>query len=153
VALAEIGAREVVGIDTSPRMIDEAGRRAQAHRVADRCRFVCAAFPAVPVEGPFDCVFAMGVLDFVADPEPFLAAVRRLARRRAVVSLPARDDPWFPQRWLRHRWQGVPLFAHTRAEIERMVSGWRLAHVRIERLHRDYLLVVETVPLPDRPPA
>src|SRR2546421_2721936 len=68
--IAEAGA-EVIGIDSSPPMIEQA-RRAYPH-----LHFEIADARDFSVAGPFDAVFSNAVLHWVREPEKVVASVRR----------------------------------------------------------------------------
>lgn len=80
--LAARGAR-VTGIDLSPTMIEEARRRAEAGGVAERCRFLVQDCAHLDVEGPFDLILSVTVLQHILDVGALRAAVRGIARHLA----------------------------------------------------------------------
>lgn len=75
--LAARGAN-VTGVDLSPTMIAQAQQRAAAEGVADRCRFSVQDLSRLEVEGPFDVVLGVTVLQHILEPELLRAAVRRM---------------------------------------------------------------------------
>src|SRR5882724_9974057 len=83
--LAAKGAR-VTGVDLSPTMIAQAQRRAAADGVADRCSFRVQDLSRLEVEGPFDVVLGVTVLQHILDPQMLRAAVQGTA----VPGMPAR---------------------------------------------------------------
>jgi len=80
--LAAKGAR-VTGVDLSPTMIAQAQRRAAADGVADRCSFRVQDLSRLEVEGPFDVVLGVTVLQHILDPQLLRAAVQGMAARLA----------------------------------------------------------------------
>ena len=110
VALAERGA-EVVGVDVSRAMLVLARRHARERLVVEACRFVQADFEGYEPDGRFDVGLMMGVLEYFADPRPFLARLHDLTSDRVIFSVPP------PLRWqtvvrrARHRLRpGPPSF-------------------------------------------
>ena len=83
----------VTGVDISPTMITEARRRALAEGVADRCRFDVRDISALALEGEFDMVLGVTVLQHVLDPIALRAALlgmrSRLAANGRIVLLEA----------------------------------------------------------------
>ena len=77
--LAARGAH-VTGVDLSPTMIGEAKRRAAAAGLAERCRFLVQDSAALDLEGQFDLVLGVTVLQHIIDPHALRAAVQRIAR-------------------------------------------------------------------------
>ena len=73
----------VTGVDISPTMIDEARRRAVAEGVADRCRFEVNGHRALDVEGEFDLVLGVTVLQHILDPPALRAALMGMSARVA----------------------------------------------------------------------
>jgi 2-polyprenyl-3-methyl-5-hydroxy-6-metoxy-1,4-benzoquinol methylase len=68
----------VTGVDLSPTMIGQAGRRARAQGVAARCRFLAQDLAALEVDGPFDLILGVTVLQHILEPAALRAAVQRL---------------------------------------------------------------------------
>lgn len=81
--LAARGA-SVTGVDLSPTMIGEARRRAAAQGVAARCRFLAQDLAALEVEGRFDLILGVTVLQHILEPVALRASVQRLASRLAA---------------------------------------------------------------------
>jgi len=75
--LAARGA-SVTGVDLSPTMIMQAGRRAAALGVAARCRFLAQDLAALEVDGRFDLILGVTVLQHILEPAALRAAVQRL---------------------------------------------------------------------------
>lgn len=73
----------VTGVDISPTMIDEARRRALNDGVADRCRFAVSDISALEVEGEFDLVLGVTVLQHILDSGALRAALEGMAVRVA----------------------------------------------------------------------
>jgi ubiquinone/menaquinone biosynthesis C-methylase UbiE len=73
----------VTGVDLSPTMIAEARRRADAERVAQRCRFQVGDLSNLDVGERFDLVLGVTVLQHILDPAQFRAAFRAMARHLA----------------------------------------------------------------------
>jgi SAM-dependent methyltransferase len=81
--LAARGA-SVTGVDLSPTMVVQAGRRAAAQGVAARCRFLAQNLTALEVGGRFDLILGVTVLQHILEPEALEAAVQRLASHLAA---------------------------------------------------------------------
>jgi SAM-dependent methyltransferase len=73
----------VTGVDLSPTMIAQAQHRAVAEGVAERCEFRVQDLSNLDVEGPFDVVLGVTVLQHILDPELLRAAVRGMSARLA----------------------------------------------------------------------
>lgn len=70
----------VTGIDLSPTMIAEAERRAKACGLADRCRFVVQDSASLEVNGSFDLILCVTVLQHIPDVGALRSALRRMAK-------------------------------------------------------------------------
>lgn len=80
--LASRGA-EVTGVDLSPTMIAQAARRAAAGGLGERCRFIVQDSAALTVDGSFDTILCVTVLQHILDHDALRSALRRMARHLA----------------------------------------------------------------------
>jgi len=135
------GADHVVGIDLAENMIALATRRAAQDGVADRCEFLVANFPPPLPSESFDFVVAMGVMDYVDDPEAFVRAVLISTRRTAFLSFPNSKGILALQRRLRYR-RKCPLFMYSRTELERRLNEIAPAAFTIEPVARDWFVTI-----------
>lgn len=76
--LASRGA-EVTGIDLSATMIDEARRRAAAAGLSGRCRFLVQDSAQLNIDGQFDLVLGVTVLQHMLDTESVRSALQRMS--------------------------------------------------------------------------
>ena len=128
------GADRVTGIDPAPNMLALVRQRLQQNRVGmDRCELLEGIFPCVNVE-PHDYAIVMGVMDYVAEAQTFLNALRPLVKRLAVVSFPSIH--WFrsPFRKLRYRLRRCPLYFYDAARIHGLCSAAGFTDVRIQKI-------------------
>lgn len=73
----------VTGVDISPTMIEEARRRAASEGVSERCRFAVGDVSALEVEGEFDLILGVTVLQHILDPGALHAALYGMSARVA----------------------------------------------------------------------
>jgi ubiquinone/menaquinone biosynthesis C-methylase UbiE len=73
----------VTGVDLSPTMIAQAQQRAAAQGVAERCQFRVQDLSRLEVDGRFDVVLGVTVLQHILDPGLLRDAVRRMANHLA----------------------------------------------------------------------
>jgi len=139
IALARAGAGEVLGIDFAEGMIELARQQAQAAGVGDRCTFVVRDFFSYTPEVPFDYVVVMGVMDYIADPKPFVEKVLSMTGGRAFFSFPADGGLLAWQRQLRYR-SRCPLYLYKRSQVEALFSG--IPGVKVEQIERDFFVQV-----------
>jgi ubiquinone/menaquinone biosynthesis C-methylase UbiE len=142
-ALGQMGAREVRGVDFAANMIDTAVARALELGLADRCRFERADFAAMELAETFDHVFAMGVLDYVDQPEPFVAKMVKAAKRSVMVSFPGRGGfvQWCRKQIFR-RIKHCPIHFYSMADVRRIAGVAGGGDIVVEKLAKDYFLTI-----------
>ena len=120
----EAGAAQYVGVDFSEPMIDLA--EARLGRFAERVELITEDFLRAPISPPFDVVLAVGLFDYLPNPEQFLNRMGELARAGGaiVASFPAWSLIKGPVRKLRYEWIGdCPIFNYDRTGLERMLTA------------------------------
>jgi 2-polyprenyl-3-methyl-5-hydroxy-6-metoxy-1,4-benzoquinol methylase len=139
---AEEGARRVVGIDFSARMLELAREYTRAKHVADRCEFIQADFLEYPFQETFDVVVALGVFDYVADPVRVLKRMSELANDKIVASFPGMSLVRAPLRKIRYALRGCPVYFYNGTKLRQICHEARLSKFRIQKLASSgYLLV------------
>ncbi len=143
IAFAKEGAKQVVGIDFAPAMIEIAKRLAKGHGVASRCDFRVGAFPAAVKahEGPFAAATANGFFDYIDQPVPIIAAMRELTRGKMIMSFPKAIEWRVPVRRLRFWLKGTPLFLYRESQVRAIMAESGVTDFEIIHLDRDYLVV------------
>jgi SAM-dependent methyltransferase len=131
VLFVKAGARRVVGVDFSERMIELAAEFSRKCGVASRCEFVKADFLANPVEEKFSAVVALGVFDYVADPPSFLRSMVERATERVIVSFPRRSLLRAPLRKLRYMLGNCPVHFYSLRQIDEMCRTAGLKQYRL----------------------
>lgn len=140
--LASGGARHVLGIDFAPEMIRLAQERAVETGLGRQCQFIVMDFMELGTTERFDFVTAMGVMDYIADPPPFVAKALMLADRSAVFSFPKRRGFLAWQRRMRYV-RRCPLFMYSRGDLEALFAQAAPDMWEIESLARDWLVTVQ----------
>jgi SAM-dependent methyltransferase len=138
----EAGAGHYVGVDFAEPMIDLA--RSRLSRFGERVELLTDDFLTVPLDGDFDVVLAVGLFDYLPNPEQFL---RRMADFTApggalVGSFPAWSMVKGPVRKVRYEWIGdCPIFNYDRAGLGRMLAAAGYARQEILTPGRSGFLV------------
>jgi SAM-dependent methyltransferase len=115
---AQRGAKQVVGVDFAPHMVEFSRTMAERLGVADRCEFVCDDFIDHDFAGGFDVVLALGLFDYVADPEALFDKIGTLEPRVFVASFPKFTPVWGTQRWFRYYWiKKCPVYNYSRDQV------------------------------------
>jgi len=120
---------ELVGVDQDGRALAEARRIAQELSVS-RLRFVQATLPTLPVDGPFDLLLIVDVLEYIVDDREVLRRLRTVTapHGRLLLHVPHRITDQRRYLPVSHAVPGHVRPEYTRAEIEDVVraAGWVL---------------------------
>jgi len=143
----EHGARRVVGVDFSAPMLELARQYTRQKNVAEQCEFIQADFLEHPFRESFDIVVALGVFDYVADPERVLKRMSELASQRVVASFPGISAVRAPLRKVRYALRGCPVYFYTGTKLKKICHNAGLSNFRIEKLASSgYMLTARTRP-------
>ncbi len=123
VEYARRGARHVVGIDLSAKMLALARALAVEQGIGDRCQFVQGDFLTLDFGEHYDVALAMGVFDYVADAEGFLRRMVAASQGLVIASFPGTSRVRMRFRQFRYRLRNCPLFFYTRDDLERIVRA------------------------------
>lgn len=126
------GAASYVGIDFSEPMIDLA--RSRLGRFEDRVTLVTDDFLTAPLHGSFDVILALGLFDYIPNPDTFaIRMFERCAPGGCVVgSFPAWSLLKGPMRKVRYEWIGdCPIFNYQRPGLERLFRSAGFARVEL----------------------
>lgn len=144
VALAQRGAKHVLGIDFADSMVEIARERARAAGVADRCEFRVADWTKFPAAQKFDYVLALGFMDYMADPETTVAKIVSLCARRACLSFPMAGGLLGWQRKLRYRYQHrCELFLYSPERLQRILGKFGEVKANIQPISRDFFVTLD----------
>ena len=138
----EAGSGGYVGIDFSEPMIELA--RGRLARFGDRVELILGDFLEAPLEGPFDVVLALGLFDYLPNPEEFSQRMFSLCAPGGslVASFPTWSWVKGPVRKVRYEWIGdCPIFNYSRRELELMFGASGFDRVEIASPgHSGYLV-------------
>lgn len=126
VEFAKRGADQVVGVDLSDNMLDLARREADRCHVADRCRFIVGDFADQTFDRPFDIVIAMGVFDYLREPEDWVRRMTGVCTGRWMASFPKWDLIRAPIRRWRYRMRKCPVYYYTHQRVRQILLDCRL---------------------------
>ena len=137
--MLEAGASKYVGIDFSDRMIDLAEGRLR--RFGGREQLVRGDFLTTTLDGPFDVVLALGLFDYLPQPEPFAGRMAELCSGSLVASFPRWSWVKGPVRKLRYEVvNDCPIFDYTEERIARLFEGAGFRDVNVVEVGRSALL-------------
>lgn len=141
VELAAQGAKEIVGIDVSLKMVELARQLAEQENAAQQCRFF--QMDVMDLRGTFDDTIALGFFDYVAQPEKVLSHLSSLTRGKIVASFPALLSPRVPFRKMWLNANGCPVYFYTKNGISELCRKAGLSAVTLIRRGPIYLLVAQ----------
>jgi 2-polyprenyl-6-hydroxyphenyl methylase/3-demethylubiquinone-9 3-methyltransferase len=146
---ARRGAARVVGLDFAAQMIELAKQHARNQGQEDRCRFLAGDFLRTDFEEKFDVCLAIGVLDYVVRPRPFLEKMRSVARQWVVLSFPSRSFFRTPLRRARYWAKGCPVYFYDLPAIHSLIAGLGRGEViKIPGQGMDYFVRIEVAHVP-----
>ena len=128
----EAGATRYLGIDFSTPMVELA--RARLERFGDRVGLIDHDFLTAPIEGAFDVVLAVGLFDYLPNPEAFVQRMfDHCAPGGAVVgSFPTWSLLKGPIRKVRYEWIGdCPIFNYSATGIETLFRSAGFSRVEL----------------------
>jgi 2-polyprenyl-3-methyl-5-hydroxy-6-metoxy-1,4-benzoquinol methylase len=129
--LLEAGASTLTGIDLSPEMLELA--RARLARFGESVELVLGDFMTLALTGPYDVIVAVGLFDYVPEPEAYIRRAGELCAGSMVASFPRWHWLKGPIRRLRYEvLSDCPIFDYTEPELRRLFSqaGFRRVSLR-----------------------
>lgn len=140
----EAGARRVVGIDVSPRMVELANQYVRSKDVKG-CEFMVADFLQHELGEKFDAAIALGVFDYTAEPEVWLKRMTGFCQGRVIASFPGTSLLRSPFRKFRYALRNCPVYFYTRQQIEALARHCGLHNVEVARYASSGFLLVGEV--------
>ncbi len=142
IEFAKRGADKVVGIDIAPGMVAFAQQSAQENNVLEKCNFICDDFINYPFDEMFDIVVALGVFDYIQEPELYFKKISSLTKNRFLASFPKDSLFWGTQRKIRYHWiKKCPLYFYTFDQLVRLYKEANFAETKIFSSHRGFVAV------------
>ena len=142
---AKRGASKVIGIDFAPSMIEFCHNIAKQMGVADKCEFICDDFTSHQFEGSFDVVLALGLFDYVKDPQPVFKKIAQLKPRKFLASFPGYTPFWGIQRKIRYEWiRKCPIYYYKYEQLETLYRDAQFARFNILKGRRGFFGIGET---------
>ena len=128
----EAGAAHYVGIDFAEEMLALA--QARLGRFGERVELIDTDFMQAAPDGPFEVVLALGLFDYLPDPDRFSRRMFELCAPGGCVvgSFPAWSLIKGPIRKVRYEWVGdCPIFNYTGRELELMFGASGFGRVEV----------------------
>lgn len=138
----DAGAARYVGVDFSEPMIEMAQDRLE--RFGDRVELLTDDFLEVSLRGEFDVILAVGLFDYLPNPEAFVARMAEVCAPGGslVGSFPAWSPIKGPIRKIRYEWIGdCPIFNYEPTGLRRLLGDAGFGQVEINAPGRSGFLV------------
>ncbi|MCZ6699407.1 MAG: class I SAM-dependent methyltransferase [Planctomycetota bacterium] len=125
------GLERVLGLDISSEMVEESRGLAERAGVASRCEFRYGDFMSMDFSGKCDIACALGVFDYVLEPDPFLRRMAQHAEKVIYGSFPGWSLVRSPLRKLRYALRGCPTHFYRQAQVRALFEsvGFGSVHV------------------------
>ena len=138
----DAGTRHYVGVDFAEEMVELA--RGRLERFGERAELILGDFLGTPLEGRFEVILALGLFDYLPDPEKFSRRMSELCAPGGCVvgSFPTWSWLKGPVRKVRYEWIGnCPIFNYSRRQLELMFGASGFDRVEIASPGRSGYLV------------
>lgn len=144
-ALARSGIKHAHGIDFAESMIFDAIARARDLEVIDICKFEKADFIEMEITETYDHSYAMGVLDYIEDPEAFVKKMAEHTTVSVMVSFPSSGGlvQWFRKHYF-YKIKKCPVYFYTEEDVRRIAQATGKPFT-IDTLAKDYFLTIKMV--------
>ncbi len=121
-AYAELGVPQITGLDFSRPMLDLARKLVGEPPEGTEISYVVADFMDFEQDQQYDISIAMGVFDYVADPEAFLFKMKNITSKCVLASFPSISVWRTPIRKIRYAYKRCPVYFYNRARIETLAK-------------------------------
>lgn len=140
VALAQAGAKEIIGIDFAAGMLETAKRNADRAGVRSQCTFIEGDFLTTDFGRTFDYAILTGFMDYMADPAAVINKTASLITKKAFFSFPTAHGLLAWQRKLRYKTR-CDLYLYTEGQIDALMRGTGREFL-IRPIGRDYFVTL-----------
>jgi 2-polyprenyl-3-methyl-5-hydroxy-6-metoxy-1,4-benzoquinol methylase len=140
ISAAKQGASRVLGVDFADQMLELAGQLAKRAGVEQACEFRQADVTQLELDETFDYTFANGFFDYIEEPLPVIQKALSWTRGALVASFPVKWNVWTPQRAIRYKLKGCPLFFYSVGDLEKLDRELPDYSMEIHSLGRDFLV-------------
>jgi 2-polyprenyl-3-methyl-5-hydroxy-6-metoxy-1,4-benzoquinol methylase len=140
---ARQGARKVIGIDYSEKMIQLAKSRLISEKLGGICEFQVSDIMNYNNELKFDISIAIGLFDYIKDPNPILNKMRKMTKEKIILSFP-RIYTWrAPVRKTRLMMKKLDVYFYSKKKLESIFNSMGLTHYKIEKVGKLQCVVLD----------
>jgi 2-polyprenyl-3-methyl-5-hydroxy-6-metoxy-1,4-benzoquinol methylase len=139
IEFAKRGASRVVGIDLAQPMVEFSQQKAREIGIQEICEFICGEFLTRPFEERYDIVVAMGLFDYVSEPQQFFKKIAKLSKGTFLASFPKDSLFWGTQRKIRYLIKKCPLYFYTYNQLVDLFQEAGFGKYKIISTNRGFL--------------
>lgn len=132
------GARFVVGIDVSDKMIETCRERAMKMGAADRTGFLLTDLMQYNPDRQFDVCIGIGLFDYIRDPLPVIEKMRATVTGKVIMSFPLLWTWKAPVRKVQLGLKGCDSFFYTKGQVMALVMEAGFRDFTIEKIGQLY---------------
>ncbi|MBD3219104.1 MAG: methyltransferase domain-containing protein [candidate division Zixibacteria bacterium] len=133
-AYAELGVPQITGLDFSEPMLDLARKLVGKPPDGVEIIYTVADFTEAEFKQKFDISVAMGVYDYVANPEAFLRKMKDISNTCMLASFPSISVWRTPIRKVRYAWKRCPVYFYNRGRIEILAEKVGFKNIEITKI-------------------
>jgi SAM-dependent methyltransferase len=143
-SLAQVGNRDLLGIDFSETMIQLATDHAIDLGLENKLKFELVNFLEFESEKRFDYSIMMGFIEYFEHPELVIKKALDITNRKILISLPVAGDILAFQRKLRYK-NRCFLMLYKFEDIQGLLAGLNIKSYSIEKIWRDYFVTIDII--------
>lgn len=142
-AFARQGAKKIVGIDYSKNMIKLAKARLKSEKLEGNCEFQISDIMNYHNESKFDISIAIGLFDYIDNPNPILNKMREITKEKIILSFP-RIYTWrAPVRKIRLMMKKLDVYFYSKKKLELLFNSLGLTHFKFEQVGKLHCVVLD----------
>lgn len=141
-AFARQGAKRVIGIDYSEKMIQLANEHLERENLESNCQFLIKDILDYNPDLKFDIAIAIGFFDYVKDPLPIIKKIRRVTNEKMIFSFPRLFTWRAPIRKMRLMMKKLDVYFYSKRKLKLILESAGLKKYKIEKVGKLYCVVV-----------
>lgn len=141
IALAKMGAEEVLGLDFSDEMISLATKKAESQNLSHICKFMVKDIYDYYPTKKYNYSIMMGFMDYISEPRLLTDKIISLTKDKMFISFPRKNGILAFQRELRYR-KRCPLYLYTEKDLHELLANFKKIEYTIEEISRDYFVTL-----------
>lgn len=147
IVLARQGVAKVLGIDFAENMIRAAQQAATQFQVTQIVQFERADFMHLQIPQPFHHSFAMGVMDYVSEPVPFMQKMIACTTDTVMLSFPRAGGciQWCRKHYF-FKIKKCPVYFYSRTAIEELARLAGAKEFTLQPMAKDFFLQIVVNP-------